>query len=73
MKTVTLFSDVRNDWKSAGTKDSPNVLRARNNGSRLQQGSLRLDIKKHFWTVKIVKHWNRLPGETAVFPSFGGF
>lgn len=48
MKTVALYSDVKNNWKSAGTKNSPNILRARNNGSRLQQGNLRLDIKKHF-------------------------
>lgn len=43
-----MFSDIKNHWKCARTKASMTVVKARNNGSRLQQGSLRLDIKKHF-------------------------
>lgn len=30
-------------------------------------------ILRNTFKLKIVKHWSRLPGETAVFPSFGGF
>jgi len=30
---------------------------------------LRLDIRKNFFTVGVIKHWNRLLGEVIVSPS----
>ena len=40
---------------------------------KLEEGRFRLDIRKKFFTVRMVRHWNRFPSEAVDAPSLEAF
>ena len=47
--------------------------RIRGNGFRGKNGRFRLDIRKKSSTVRVVRHWNRLPSDVVDAPSLETF
>ncbi|KFP97510.1 hypothetical protein N330_02506, partial [Leptosomus discolor] len=43
------------------------------NGFKIKEGRFRLDIRQKFFTMRVVKHWHKLPGEVVDAPSLETF
>ncbi|KFQ38422.1 hypothetical protein N332_10771, partial [Mesitornis unicolor] len=72
---IVAFQDLKGTYRKAeeGLFTRACSDRTRGNGFKLEQGRFRLGIRKMFFTMRVVKHWNRLPSEVVEAPSLETF
>jgi len=67
---MAAFQYLKGAYKKDGKKVFSRACRnrTRSNGFKLREGRFRLDRRKKFFTVRVVKHWHRLPREVVDAP-----
>ena len=67
---IAAFQYLKGAHKKDGDKQfsSPCCNRTRSNGFKLKEVRFRLEIRKKFFTIRVVKHRNRLPREVVDIP-----
>ncbi|KFP65370.1 hypothetical protein N322_03806, partial [Cariama cristata] len=72
---IATFQYLKGAYKKAeeGLCTGTCRCRTKGNGFKLEEGRYRLDVSKKFFTLRVVRHWNRLPREVVDAPSLEVF
>ena len=72
---IVAFQYLKGEYKQEGKWLLTRVDsdKTRGNGFKLRQVTFSLDIRRRFFTQRVVTHWNRLPKEVVDAPSLDAF
>jgi len=67
---IAAFQYLKEAYKKPGEGRFTRACSDRTTGSgfKLKDGRFRLDLRKKFFTMRLVRHWNRLPREAVSAP-----
>jgi len=72
---IAVFQYLKGDYRKDGDKLFSRACfnTTMGNGFKLKEGRFRVDIRKILFTMRVVKHWSRLPREFVDAPSLVTF